>query len=225
MNIHSHFGDERSGCTVARSISGTSEIAEERRRQITAAAAVCFARRGFHGATMPEICAEAGLSPGTVYRYFRSKDELIEALVEQDRTESLELIAAMAATPDIVAAISIAVDEALAAVADPADAAVYLEVGAEAARNPRVGAIVRRHDESVIAALGSLLRRAQERGEIRELLDPRLAAEMINALIDGVISRKAIAPDADIASYAPLVKQMICDLLHPESAPNRSNGR
>ena len=45
-----------------------SEIAAERRQQIIAAAAVCFARRGFHGATMPEICAEAKLSPGTVYR-------------------------------------------------------------------------------------------------------------------------------------------------------------
>lgn len=208
---------------MARSTSGTSEIADERRRQITAAAAVCFARRGFHGATMPEICAEAGLSPGTVYRYFRSKDELIEALVEQDRAESLELIAATAAAPDIVAAISIAVDEALAAVADPADAAVYLEVGAEAARNPRVGAIVRRHDESVTGALATLLRRAQEQGEIKGSLDPRMAAEMINALIDGVISRKAIQPDADIASYAPFVKQMIGDLLQPDSDRNRTN--
>ncbi len=172
---------------------------------------------------MPEICAEAGLSPGTVYRYFRSKDELIEALVEQDRTESLELIAAIAAAKDIFAAISIAVDEALAAVADAADAAVYLEVGAEAARNPRVGAIVRRHDESVTGALTTLLRRAQERGEIRESLDLQMAAEMISALIDGVISRKAIAPDADIASYAPLVKQMIGDLITPESNRNRAN--
>lgn len=194
-----------------------SEIAAERRQQIIAAAAVCFARRGFHGATMPEICAEAKLSPGTVYRYFRSKDELIEALVEQDRTESLDLMKALAIAPDFATAIGTGIKEALEAVRDPADAAVYLEVGAEAARNPRVAAIVRRHDESVTGALAKLLRDAQVRGEITAELDPQLAAEMISALVDGLISRKAIAPEVDLTSYAPLAQRMILDLLRPTS--------
>lgn len=200
-----------------RSDRRQGEIAEERRRQIVAAAAVCFARRGFHRATMPEICAEAGLSPGTVYRYFRSKEDLIEALVEQDRAESLALMQGLAAAPDLRAAIRDGVAETLAAVGDPAEAAVYLEVGAEAARNPRVGAIVRRHDESVTGELTALLRRAQERGEVAAGLDPRVAAEVISALVDGLISRKALAPEIDLARYVPLAQRMIDDLLRPDS--------
>jgi AcrR family transcriptional regulator len=45
-------------------------LAERRRRQILEAAAVCFRRRGFHQATMQEICSEAGISPGALYRFF-----------------------------------------------------------------------------------------------------------------------------------------------------------
>ena len=194
-----------------------TEIAEERKQQILMAAEVCFARRGFHGATMPEICAEAKLSPGTVYRYFRSKDDLIEALVEQDRAESLELIAAIGRAGEILAAISGAIDEALAAVPDPAAAAVYLEIGAEAARNPRVAAIVRRHDESVTGALADLLRRGQERGEIAPTIEPRLTAELISAMIDGVITRKALVPETELSRYAPAVKQVIATLLRSET--------
>src|SRR3712207_662524 len=194
-----------------------TEIAEERKQQILMAAEVCFARRGFHGATMPEICAEAKLSPGTVYRYFRSKDDLIEALVEQDRAESLELIAAIGRAGEILAAISGAIDEALAAVPDPAAAAVYLEIGAEAARNPRVATIVRRHDESVTGALAELLRRGQERGEISPMIEPRLTAELISAMIDGVITRKALVPETELSRYAPAVKQVIATLLRSET--------
>lgn len=203
---------------MSRAVADTtasSEIAAERRRQILAAAAVCFGRRGFHAATMPEICAEAGLSPGTVYRYFRSKDDLIEALVEQDRADSLAMLESLAAAPDILAAIGAGVAETLAAVRDPAEAAVSIEIGAEAARNPRVAAIVRRHEESVTGALAMLLRRAQGRGEIAADLDPRLAAEVIAALIDGLITRKALAPDVDLLNYAPLAQRMIEDLLRP----------
>ncbi len=53
---------------------------EGRRRQILGAARRLFAARGFHSATMEEIAREAELSPGTLYLYFNSKDELFAAL-------------------------------------------------------------------------------------------------------------------------------------------------
>lgn len=193
-----------------------TELAAERKQQILAAAVGCFARRGFHAATMPEICAAAELSPGTVYRYFRSKEELIEALVEEDRAESLALLEAMSHAPDLSGAIALAVDAALQAMQDPQAAALYLEVGAEAARNPRVAAIVRRHDESVNDALATLLARSQERGDVSSLLEPRLAAEMINALIDGVISRKALFPETDLRRYAASLQQTILSMLQSD---------
>jgi AcrR family transcriptional regulator len=53
---------------------------EKRRQQILSAAKSLFAKRGFHQTTMEEIANEAELSPGTLYLYFKSKDELFAEL-------------------------------------------------------------------------------------------------------------------------------------------------
>ncbi|MCL6441775.1 MAG: TetR family transcriptional regulator, partial [Thermoleophilum sp.] len=55
----------------------------ERKDQILQAAARRFAQEGFHATSMAEIIAESGLSAGSVYRYYKSKDELIAAIVER----------------------------------------------------------------------------------------------------------------------------------------------
>ena len=51
----------------------------ERRRQILAAAAECFAEHGFHATSTAQICARAGMSPGNLFHYYASKAEIIEA--------------------------------------------------------------------------------------------------------------------------------------------------
>src|SRR6266545_1576785 len=53
-----------------------------RRQQILDAARRCFLRNGFHSTSMQDVIAEAGLSVGAVYRYFRSKTEIIAAIAE-----------------------------------------------------------------------------------------------------------------------------------------------
>jgi AcrR family transcriptional regulator len=69
-----------------------------RRAQIVAAAKECFSREGFHRTSMADVFAESGLSAGAVYRYFRSKDELIAAIAGQAgeglRAVTAEMVAA-----------------------------------------------------------------------------------------------------------------------------------
>ncbi len=57
-----------------------------RRQQILDAALECFARKGFHATSMQDVFAESGLSAGAVYRYFKSKDDLIAALAADATT-------------------------------------------------------------------------------------------------------------------------------------------
>ncbi|MGC4952588.1 TetR/AcrR family transcriptional regulator [Actinomadura citrea] len=57
----------------------SEEHLERRRRQILEAARTCFIRKGIHATSMQDIFTEAGLSAGAVYRYFKSKNEIIEA--------------------------------------------------------------------------------------------------------------------------------------------------
>lgn len=58
----------------------SEEHLERRRQQILDAARSCFVRKGFHQTSMQDVFIESGLSAGAVYRYFKSKDELILAL-------------------------------------------------------------------------------------------------------------------------------------------------
>lgn len=51
------------------------------RRDILEAAARAFARRGFHGTTMQDVAEEAEVAVGTLYNYFRGKEELYHSLV------------------------------------------------------------------------------------------------------------------------------------------------
>ncbi|MEU4312497.1 TetR/AcrR family transcriptional regulator [Nocardia sp. NPDC024068] len=58
----------------------SDEHLERRRQQILDAARVCFVRKGFHQTSMQDVFTESGLSAGAVYRYFKSKDDLVMAL-------------------------------------------------------------------------------------------------------------------------------------------------
>src|SRR3954471_9400824 len=67
-----------------------AQLQADRRDEILVAAQSCFARSGFHQTSMADICAEAGMSPGNLYRYFRSKEEIIAAICERDRAAAAE---------------------------------------------------------------------------------------------------------------------------------------
>jgi AcrR family transcriptional regulator len=64
----------------------SEEHLERRRRQILDAARLCFVRKGVHETSMQDVFAESGLSAGAVYRYFKSKNEIIAAIVGETGT-------------------------------------------------------------------------------------------------------------------------------------------
>jgi len=57
------------------------DVSAERRTQIIQAALACFGRKGCRNTTMDDIVAESGLSKGTLYWYFKSKDDLFVSAV------------------------------------------------------------------------------------------------------------------------------------------------
>jgi len=63
-----------------------------KRRQIIDGASRVFLAQGFDAASMGAIAREAGVSKGTLYVYFKSKEELFEAIVEEQRRQQAEEI-------------------------------------------------------------------------------------------------------------------------------------
>lgn len=63
------------------------EELESRKREIIDAARVCFLRSGFHQTTTDEICREASITPGGLYHYFASKEDIITAVIKQTASD------------------------------------------------------------------------------------------------------------------------------------------
>jgi AcrR family transcriptional regulator len=71
---------------------------EARPEELIEAALAVFGERGFRQTTLEEVAARAGVSKGTVYLYFASKDDLFRAVVKQKVVTLLEPAEAMART-------------------------------------------------------------------------------------------------------------------------------
>jgi TetR/AcrR family fatty acid metabolism transcriptional regulator len=67
-------------------------MSTDKREQIIKAATKVFARDGLQKGRIDDIAQEAGIGKGTVYEYFRSKEELFEAIVEGVIHQSIQLV-------------------------------------------------------------------------------------------------------------------------------------
>ena len=79
----------------------------DRRAQILDAAVVCFAKRGFHQASMHDISAEAGISVGLIYRYFENKEAVISAMADRHKNEIQEVLERARQAPTLLESLEI----------------------------------------------------------------------------------------------------------------------
>ena len=133
-----------------------------RRRQILDAAAACFVREGFHGASIARIAKAAGMSAGNLYHFFPGKEAMIAALVQRRLDQSLALFAEIEAAADPLEAMLERVAISLEQQTDLDQAALGLEILAEAGRNPAVAGIVRTADDAIREHLVRLYNHARE---------------------------------------------------------------
>jgi AcrR family transcriptional regulator len=200
------------------------QLQADRRSEILAAAQTCFARSGFHQTSMQEICAEAGMSPGNLYRYFRSKEDIIAGIAERDRAETAQQFAAVDSAGNFF--------DGLAALAQHhlversvEEVALCAEIMAESRRNPAVARIYQDMEADVRARFIALLRSAAERGEVRHDLDFDGAVTVLFALADGLSWRRAVEPSFNAEAVMPLVLGMVEQLLtRPASANDNKTG-
>jgi TetR/AcrR family transcriptional repressor of uid operon len=169
----------------------------ERRERILAAAERAFVRHGFHATTMQHVADELGMSAGNLYRYFPSKEAIVEGLCERDQAERARAFAElMADNRSIPEALCWAVRKHVLA-RPPAKARMIVEIWAEAGRNPRVAEITRAIDADVMEGLERLMDAAKAGGSASPRLDSRLGARFFFTFVAGLFKRMAIEPDFD----------------------------
>ena len=168
----------------------------DRREHIMAAAERAFVKFGFHATTMQNVADEAGMSAGNLYRYFPSKEAIVEELCLVDQAQRAKVFAALAGRCHLLQAIELSLREHV--LSKPAEKArMIVEIWAEAGRNPRVAAITRAVDDDVLSGLQRVVTAAKASGVAAATLDPSFAARVIFTMVAGLFRRLALEPAFD----------------------------
>lgn len=146
---------------------------------------------------MQDVAAEAGMSPGNLYRYFPSKDALVAGLCERDRLGlSQEFTALGAAGGDFLAAFH-ALGKKHFEDTNAGKARLCLEIWAEATRNPAIAALQADFDRTLEEQLAAAFERAKAAGRVNPAVNARAVASIVGKLGDGLFVRRAVAADFD----------------------------
>jgi AcrR family transcriptional regulator len=188
---------------------------QERRQQILEAALAVFSERGFHAANVSDVAAAAGVSQGTIYWYFDSKEELFTAAIlsfflrfGQDSLDGLE---GQETASDKVRALG----RSMARFARDAEGlfALFLEYWASSARREETGqwwADMLTEYKDVIVGV---IEEGVERGEFRSVeAEPLVWAIM--AVYDGLAAYTMLLPELDLeTSSDAFVEALLTGLL------------
>jgi len=187
---------------------------EERRAEIVEAMLRVMARQGYAKASVAAVAREAGLAPGLLHYHFRTKQEILLALI--DRLAGgvrARFEASRARSPRGRVHAWIDAHLAMGRGAEPEAVACWVALGNEAISEPEVRAAYVRVIESDRALLESLVRDALQAEGARTADARRIAAGLL-AAVEGAFRLAILAPEAiPGGSAASTVRQMADGLL------------
>src|SRR3981081_3055652 len=162
----------------------------DRRAQILDAALVCFAKRGFHQASMHDISAEAGISVGLIYRYFQNKEAVISAMADRHKQEIHEILERARQASGLLESLEVLFTAHCGENEPQVVSAFVVDLFAEASRNMHVAELVRDVCETSMKGVTDLIAQSPEAKATN--LTPREMAELIFAVNDGMLMRNVL---------------------------------
>ena len=172
--------------------------ARAQRARVLTAAQSCFVESGFHAASMANIAESAGMSPGLIYRYFENKNAIILAIIEQHLTIARRRIRELQSPTHLTKRIVDFFDEQEAAAENSINSMLYLEISAQATRDPQIAEAVKRFDIAVCSELADWLSRSRDDGGYGVPIDiAPTRALVLMCLIEGLKVRSRREPDPD----------------------------
>jgi AcrR family transcriptional regulator len=185
---------------------------ESRRQQILAAALRCFSRDGFHNTTTADIVRESGVSQGTLYLYFKTKDEIIAALSDDRHQGEAYLNALAQCEPDPVEGLGLLLELYGSSLEDPARndmRRVSIQGWAEALRDPAIRARSTKNMTAVRQAIVRLIERGQKSGQIGKDVSPDAVARVLIAVFQGLTLQASFGEPIELDGIGRLLTTML----------------
>ena len=177
---------------------------DEPRERVLRAAERAFVASGFHGARMAQIAKEAKMSPGHIYHYFESKEQIIAEMIRAHFEEKKVTVERYREAGDRVVDMMIDnLKDSVAAKTDPFWSTLMLEIAAEATRNPEVASSIRNMDADLKARVVCYL----QNGVKKDDLESRL--EIFVALMQGIGIRNILNPNLDKEAVTRILREVI----------------
>jgi len=195
----------------------------EKRRRILDASIRTFGRRGFHDARIAEIAAAAKVAEGTVYLYFRNKEDLLGTIFDETMDDLLARGRTLAGTRESAAdRLTGLVDLHLRILGSDRDLASLFQI--ELRRSARLmERVIREKLVDYFRILGGVVKEGIASGELRSDLEPRLAVRVLFGAADEILSEWIFSGGAEpVANARKLVGALLCGFASGEtSAPKK----
>jgi TetR/AcrR family transcriptional regulator, repressor for uid operon len=196
----------------------------DRQTQILDAALVCFAKRGFHQASMHDISAEAGISVGLIYRYFENKEAVISAMADRHKKEIYDMLERARQAPTLLESLEILFTAHCCENEPSVISAFVVDLYAEASRNPQVADLVRDVLKTAMDGVTELIARAKEVQSAEHGLTPAELAELIFSVARGMLMFDVLRPQEMTAAerrtrQLEVARRLWRVLFKPETAP------
>ena len=177
-------------------VPGYKEAAKTR---IMEAALDSFLRKGFDASTMDEVAKRVGVSKAAIYRYFRSKDALLEELIRGGQRQLRRLLGEAFEGRTLEGGLDIliaSIDQMYGKWND-----LIFEWFAQACRDERLRKLLKEDGEKDIETVTEFLVKLRKKGVLRTRTDPRVLAQIMETAFIGAWIRLAMGHDrADVAS-------------------------
>ena len=187
---------------------------QEKRRHILDIAVQCFIESGFHGTGMAKICKAADMSAGALYRYFPSKEAMIEAIVEQERADTSALLGELEQAENKAVGLAELLEQMVLMLAnDRSYCQLAVEISAEASRNPAIADLMSEADADILIAFTHAVQAGQVAGHINPTLSPDVTAHLLMVMLNGWVGHLAVQRDWDAEAIAQHTKHAVLNLL------------
>ncbi|MDH3343100.1 MAG: TetR/AcrR family transcriptional regulator [Gammaproteobacteria bacterium] len=183
----------------------SEEHQTQRRDQIVQAAITCFAKKGFHKTSMKDICHAADLSPGAVYSYFKSKEEIIETVYEICGQENISIFDQTQENHHSMREqVEFNLNGFKTLLMDK-NAQPWIKAEqifrSEVLTNDTLMNIAKGNYQTIIKELNQLVGTWQQQGEVNPELDTRATAQLLFSLVHDISYQKIHDPKLDIEAY------------------------